>query len=117
MSDNEDDDDDLFEWAKKRRRPSKRGAYARNTDPDTAHEAADTVDVSKLEALFLLALRDHGTLTTTEIANVYGMDRDSFSPRARPLINKKLILSDGKRPCLNSAGKTRSMLAFRLRKE
>ena len=87
--------------------------HVRSTDPDTAHAAAAEVNVRYLEKLFLKALQS-GPLTTTEIANFYGMDRDSFSPRPPDLIKKGLIEQCGKRTCMNSGGKMRSMLAFRL---
>ena len=110
--DGDDDDDDLFERARKRSELGK--GHARHTDPDTSHAAAGEVDVNKLERLYLLALKA-GPLTTTEIANFYSMDRDSFSPRSPDLIKKGLIERCGKRTCMNSSGKMRSMLAFRLR--
>jgi DNA-binding MarR family transcriptional regulator len=99
------DDDDLFEYS----------ARARATDPDTSHMAAEAVPVSKLERMFLDALKRHPALTTTEIANHYEMDRDSFSPRAQPLIEKGLIERCGKRLVRNSAGRERLMIAFRLK--
>jgi hypothetical protein len=90
----------------------------RITDPDTSHMATAEVPVTKLEQMFLYALQLHPPgLTTTEIANYYGMDRDSFSPRAQPLLRKKQIEKCGKRFCKNSAGRVRQMLAFRLKQE
>lgn len=88
----------------------------RSTDPDTAHEAAETAPISKLEQMFLDALAQHNELTTTEIANFYGMDRDSFSPRPPRLIERGFIEKCGKRLCANSAGKMRMMIAFRLKR-
>ena len=87
----------------------------RTTDPDTSHLAAELVPVSKLEQMFLNALLVHDALTTTEIANFYGMDRDSFSPRPPRLIRRGLIEQCGKRHCKNSSGKMRPMIAFRLK--
>jgi len=103
--DDDDDDPDLFAYGR-----------ARGSDPDTSHTAAEPTSVGKLEAMFIAALKSHGpVLTTTEIANVYGMDRDSFSPRAVVLEEKGLIESAGKRLCANSAGKQRMMKAYRLK--
>jgi DNA-binding MarR family transcriptional regulator len=90
-------------------------AHTRASDPFTSHLAAAEVPVSYLEKLFLDALKT-GPLTTTEIANYHNMDRDSFSPRPRKLIDKGLIERCGTRLCKNSAGKSREMIAFRLRK-
>jgi hypothetical protein len=104
-----DDDDDLF---------SHRGpSPARNTDPSTSHEAIDAPTISKLEQLYLDALRGPNVvLSTTEIARVYDMDRDSFSPRSPALLKKGLIERCGKREVLNSAGHLRTMIAFRLKR-
>jgi hypothetical protein len=88
----------------------------RVTDPDTSHIAALLVPVSKLEQMFINALTIHDALTTTEIANFYRMDRDSFSPRPPRLLERGLIERAGKRLVANSAGKFRLMIAFRLKK-
>ncbi|MET0653694.1 MAG: hypothetical protein ABWY63_14380 [Hyphomicrobiaceae bacterium] len=89
-------------------------AIARNTDPATSHEAIDDVTVSKLEGMFLAALKTNGPLSTTEIARHYGMVRDSFSPRARPLKRKGLIQQRGERQVINAGGRLRWMLAWEL---
>jgi len=96
--------------------PHRPRGRARNTDPDTAHMAAANVPVTLLEYLFIKALRLHYALTTTEIANYWGMDRDSFSPRPPRLIERGIIEQCGKRLCENSSGKMRMMIAFRLRR-
>jgi hypothetical protein len=114
MVDDEDDDPDLFSFKPK---PPKETGGVRSSDPITSHEAAESVPVNKLELLFLQALTPYPTtLTTTEIANYHGMDRDSFSPRPPKLLAKKLIEPAGYRLCANSAGKMRKMIAFRLRR-
>lgn len=64
-------------------------AWARNTDPDTAHEAADALTGSEalayLQKLVCDALAAHDGLTVTEIARLVGQPRDTISPRMRPL--------------------------------
>ena len=88
---------------------------ARNTDPGTSHHAAAHVDTSKLEAEFIAALKHFGhPLTTTEIARYWDRPRDSFSPRAIPLLEKRMIVRAGKRMCLNGKGVPRMMLAYAL---
>lgn len=104
MSD--DEDDDLFTYK----------GGVRHTDPDTSHAAAETAPISKLEQMFLNALKIHPALTTTEIANLYGMERDSFSPRPPRLLERGLIERHGKRLCANASGKMRLMIAFRLKR-
>lgn len=88
---------------------------ARGTDPGTSHDAAAHVNVSKLEAEFIAALKRTGhPMTTTEIARFWERPRDSYSPRAIPLLEKRLIIKAGKRICLNGSGRPRMMLAYAL---
>ena len=88
---------------------------ARNTDPSTSHLAAAHVNTVDLEAKFIATLRRIGhPLTTTEIAVVCGYPRDSFSPRAIPLLEKRLIVKAAKRLCQNGKGNWRMMLAYGL---
>jgi len=89
-------------------------ALARSTDPGTSWAAAMKVPVTHLENLFMEALLGHAALTTTEIANLYNMDRDTFSPRPPRLLERGLIERAGTRMCKNSAGKMRHMIAFRI---
>ena len=90
----------------------------RDTDPSTSVEAALAVPVSKLKRMFLEALRANRPvpMSTTCIANHYGFDRDSFSPRPKGprglLAEGKIALWPEKILVTNSAGKTRRMLAY-----
>lgn len=93
-------------------RPQPIGAV-RHTDPDTSQRAAELVPVTKLQWMYLKALIN-GPQTTTEIAERYQMDRDTFSPRSKALEQLGLIERAGKRLCANSSGRRREMLAFRL---
>lgn len=111
MTGDDEDDPDLFSFK------PKEGGGVRRGDPITSREAAEDVPVSKLELLFLQALQGRDAMTTTEIANHYGMDRDSFSPRPTRLLEKKLIERAGFRMCANSGGRMRKMIAFRLPKK
>ena len=89
-------------------------ARARITDPITSHIAAGKLSTATLNRMFYNACRIHGLLTSTEIADVYGMQRDSFSPRPPALIRNKLIVQDGIRWCRNKSGKLVPMIAFRI---
>lgn len=73
-------------------------ARARSTDPDTSHEAAEDVDVNKLQAT-ICALLDGfpGGLTWSEISVFGEIDRQSVSPRLVELRNKGLIEDSGER--------------------
>jgi DNA-binding IclR family transcriptional regulator len=74
-------------------------AYARNTDPITADEAAETVPVSRLQAICLQQLRwwPDG-LTSEQLASQTGLPLVSLSPRLRPLEQAGLIVQAGTRP-------------------
>ena len=75
-------------------------AWARSTDPITAHFAADRLDrdtLTDMESTVLAALRSApGGLTTTEIADRTNLSLVSVSPRMRPLIRKGRIRDSGR---------------------
>lgn len=74
---------------------NERGA-ARNTDPQTSHEAAASVDATRLEAKVLAAINVAiDGLTSTEAAQVLNIPPWSISPRFRPLARKGLIHDTG----------------------
>ena len=74
-------------------------AFARNTDPDTSHEAARSVEskLNNLERLVYESIVDMGGATTKEIAAHTGKDRVTVSPRIKPLCNKHLVEDSGAR--------------------
>jgi hypothetical protein len=76
-------------------------AYARATDPDTSHEAAEHVRgelATKLEAVVLSALREHPNgLTNHGLVRVTGIDWNTITPRIAPLVRKGLVFDSGKR--------------------
>lgn len=73
---------------------------ARNTDPLTSHQAAETVNTSRLEAIVLEAYRASPQgLTQDELADkLPNIPLNTLSPRLAPLIRKGLLRVDGKRP-------------------
>ena len=76
------------------------GAYARNTDPGTSHEAANKVKahMSRLEKVVYDCIDSSPDgLTTKEIAELTKIDRVTVSPRIKPLCNKLLIQDSGRR--------------------
>lgn len=76
-------------------------AYARSTDPATAHQAAASVkpDLPRLEAAVLDCLRAFGArgLTSEELADAMAMERVTVSPRLKPLALKGLAVDTGMR--------------------
>jgi hypothetical protein len=73
---------------------------ARRTDPQTSHAAAASIlpKIPELEKKVLDAVRRAvNGLTSTECAEVLGMDKWSISPRFAPLRRKGLIYDSGQR--------------------
>lgn len=85
-----DDDDDLFRDI---------GAYRWN-DSDTSKDAAESVDVNRLEGIVMDTLARHPDgLTSEEIAVKNGIALGSITPRMAPLKRKgKVIRTEEKRP-------------------
>jgi uncharacterized membrane protein len=76
-------------------------AYARNTDPETSHQAAKVVaeeQANELEAQVLAAIKSHPQgLTNHEIVQITGLSWNTSSPRIRPLCRKNLVRDSGER--------------------
>lgn len=74
-------------------------ALARRTDPETSHAAAATVPVTELEAIVLDQIRraEPYGMTIDELVAMTGLPKVSLSPRLRPLFNKGLVTTCGKR--------------------
>jgi DNA-binding transcriptional ArsR family regulator len=93
-------------------------AYARRTDPDTAHAAAaslrDSEALARLNLMVCDILADHPKgLTTVEIARKGRLGRDSVSPRMPALVEAGLVEDSGQRRV--PAGKRRSSIVWRTR--
>lgn len=67
-------------------------ALARRTDPETSHQAAARVNVTKREQVVLDALDEYGPMTSEELAAATGTEIPAITPRFRPLANKGLIV-------------------------
>jgi predicted transcriptional regulator len=76
-------------------------AFARNSDPDTSHDAGRSIDdaVTYLEQTVLDAVRTRKKdgCTLDELIDILAMDKVTISPRLRPLCNKGLVIENGKR--------------------
>jgi hypothetical protein len=88
---------DLFGWTP----PADGAAYARHTDPDTSHDAAEEVagtSASRLERIVYECLLDHPQgLTMHEICEKTHLLWNTASPRIRPLTRKELVYDSGER--------------------
>ena len=85
--------------------------FARNTDPQTSKEAAQSVDVTNLEQIVLDVIKSYpkGCITEQIELDLPDVRISSISPRIRPLINKGLIIDTGeKRP--SSSGRNQRVL-------
>lgn len=75
-------------------------AWARATDPETAHRAATRERgrrAAELEAIVIRALELLGEATSQEVADFTGERLVSVSPRFRPLARKGVVEERGKR--------------------
>ena len=76
-------------------------AWARGSDPDTSHDAADDVRgerATKLEAIVVACLKIHiDGLTMHGICAATGLPWNTASPRIRPLVRKGLVYDSGNR--------------------
>lgn len=82
-------------------------AQARQSDPETSHDAAASVDATELEDEVLDELRRHGPGTTVDLAMRMRRSLVSVSPRMKPLEAKGLVVRDGKQ--LNPSGRRADM--------
>ena len=90
-------------------------AYARNTDPETSHEAAARTDVTKLQSLVLQALGETKVaMSSLAIAKYLNIPVWSISPRLKPLENNGKIVCVGSLPAINSSGKVRNLRHYKL---
>ena len=67
------------------------GGYARRTDPQTAHDAAKGVNVTKGEERVVRTLKEQGRLTQQEVGKVFGKPADHLGPRFISLVEKRII--------------------------
>lgn len=96
--------------------PDEPHGLVRHTDPQPSHDAAARVEVTRLEGVVLdtLGKRPATWLTSIEVSHLSGEDKWSISPRMKPLYEKGKI-ERGKKMGLNSNGKPREMLAYRIK--
>jgi hypothetical protein len=65
---------------------------ARKNDPETSKTAARSIKPRLLESLVIAALQDYGPMTTSVIAEIVRVPRDSISPRMKPMEQRGLVV-------------------------
>jgi hypothetical protein len=84
--------------------------YARNTDPESSHEAAENINGERLQSLVVQTLKETKIpMTSIDIAKHLGIHLVSISPRMKPLENLGKIVCVGTMPALNSSGRIRNL--------
>lgn len=75
-------------------------AHARHSDPDTSHDAADSISgngATRLENIVLHAVREAGAsgANAWELQQATGLPNETLTPRLAPLRRKGLIRDSG----------------------
>jgi len=101
-------DDDLFNFGTD---PKK---LVRKTDPDTSHEAAETVDSNHLESLVYEVICKHknGCIADDVERELSYLRSHSITPRFAPLIRKGFIFDTGERRMASSGRAQRVVKAL-----
>lgn len=90
---------------------------ARDADPATSHEAAESLtesDITRLYGLILGALRESPDgLTVPEIADRLKIPRDTISPRMRPMQGKGYVRCTSEKRIPNLEGHSRGCFVWR----
>ena len=80
-------------------------ARARRTDPETSHEAAESLNVATLLGRVYHCLKTNGVpMTQWEVTWALNETKQNISPRFRQLEEKMLIKRVGKRKAKNDQG-------------
>lgn len=84
-----------------------RPARARNTDPPTSHAAARSMEPTRLQLLVLNCIQSFGDkgVTAEQVADCLHVDKQSITPRFRPLVEGDLIKDSG-RKSVNRSGRS-----------
>jgi Fic family protein len=81
---------------------------ARNTDPATSHEAAESIDATRLEMIVLEEFKKAPKgLTAEELSDrLPGIPLNTLTPRLAPLKNKGYLQPIGKRKARSGRNQT-----------
>jgi hypothetical protein len=69
----------------------------RGSDPDTSHETASTLNVARLQAIYMKWVRQLDGATNEEIHQWTGIPLNAISPRSAQLVKKGLLYDSGER--------------------
>lgn len=72
---------------------------ARWSDPETSHQAAESIEPSHLQGIIMetLAKGPRGGMTTHEIAAACGIGYQTITPRIKPMVAKGWVYDTGER--------------------
>lgn len=86
----------------------------RTGDIDTSHEAADSIDTTRLEQIiyeYICSRGEAGCISDEVLANFPDIGYPSITPRYRALLDKDLVVDTGERRTAKSGRKQRVMVA------
>jgi hypothetical protein len=88
---------------------------ARNTDPDTSHEAAEKVDTARLERMVyeVICKYPNGCIADDVERELSHLRSHSITPRFAPLIRKGFIFDTGLRRAASSGRSQRIVKALK----
>lgn len=86
---------------------------ARNTDPDTSHEAAESIDTTELERIVydVIKMFPNGCIGDDVVRMLPQYGVQTVSPRYAPLIRKGWVIDTGERRKARSGRSQRVMIA------
>lgn len=86
---------------------------ARNTDPDTSHEAAGSIDTTELERIVYETIKQfpNGCISDDVLRLLPTYTHQTVSPRYAPLIRKGWVIDTGERRKARSGRSQRVMIA------
>lgn len=86
---------------------------ARNTDPDTSHDAANSVDTTELERIVYEVIKQfpNGCIGDDVVRMLPQFGIQTISPRYAPLMRKGWVIDTGERRKARSGRSQRVMLA------
>lgn len=87
---------------------------ARNTDPETSHEAAESLDTTELERIVyeVIKMFPNGCIGDDVVRMLPGFGIQTISPRYAPLLRKGWIVDTGEKRKARSGRSQRVMKAI-----
>jgi len=93
--------------------PNPNPGLARNADPDTSHEAAQSIDTTELERVVYEVIKSfpNGCIGDDVVRSLPQYGIQTISPRYAPLIRKGWVIATGEKRVARSGRSQRVMLA------